>query len=52
MLNLVKPTKEQVREHMEGRQAQHQPLPSRKEIRRQLGWELVEMGLDEQRRRN
>jgi hypothetical protein len=52
MLKTVKPTKEQVREYMEGRQAQHQPPPSRKEIRRRLGWELVEMELDEQRRRN
>jgi hypothetical protein len=51
MIKPVKPAKEQVRES-ERRQAQHRPPPSREEIRRQLGWELIEMERDEQRRRN
>jgi hypothetical protein len=51
MVKTVKPTKEQVREYMERRQAQHQPLPTREEIRRQLGWELIEKERDERRRR-
>jgi hypothetical protein len=36
-----KPTKEQVREFMERRAVAHTPPPSRDEIRRQLGWDLV-----------
>jgi hypothetical protein len=34
------PTKEQVREYMQQRQAEHKPPPDMKQIRRQLGWEL------------
>jgi hypothetical protein len=52
MFNTVKPTKEQVREYMGRRQAEHKPPPSREEIRRQLGWELIEMERDEHRRRH
>jgi hypothetical protein len=52
MVKTVKPSKEQVREYMERRQAQHKPLPTREEIRRQLGWELIEKERDERRRRN
>jgi hypothetical protein len=48
MVETVKPTKEQVREYMERRQAQHQPPPSREEIRRQLGWDLIKMERKEQ----
>ena len=46
-----KPSKEQVREYMERRQAQHQPPPSCQEIRRQLGWELVQAEREERSRR-
>jgi hypothetical protein len=46
-----KPTKEQVREYMERRQAAHTPPPSRDEIRRQLGWDLIEAERKEQRGR-
>jgi hypothetical protein len=46
MVKTVKPTKEQVREYMGRRQAEHKPPPSREEIRRQLGWELSEMAHD------
>jgi hypothetical protein len=51
MVKTVKPTKEQVREYMERRQAEHRPPPSREEIRRQLGWELIEMERAERRHR-
>lgn len=51
MINTVKPSKEQVREYMERRQAQHQPPPSCQEIRRQLGWELAEAEREERSRR-
>ena len=51
MVNTSKPSKEQVREYMARRQAQHQPPPSCQEIRRQLGWELVEAEREESSRR-
>lgn len=35
------PSKEQIRQYMEARQAQQCPPPSMPEIRRQLGWGLV-----------
>jgi hypothetical protein len=41
MKNLKQPTKEQVRQFMAQRQAEHKPPPSMKEIRRQLGWDLT-----------
>ena len=44
----ARPTKEQVREYMERRQVAHKPPPSRDEIRRQLGWDLVEMARKDQ----
>lgn len=37
----AKPTKEAVREFMERRVVEHKPPPSRDEIRRQLGWNLI-----------
>ena len=46
--NSKPPTKQQVREYMEGRQREHKPLPDQKEIRRQLGWDLIEMERAEQ----
>jgi hypothetical protein len=45
------PKKEQVRDYMERRKTEHQPPPTQEEIRRQLGWELIKMERDEQRRR-
>lgn len=42
------PSKQVVRQYMEGRQREHKPPPSQKEIRRQLGWDLVEMQRAEQ----
>lgn len=50
MIMTTKPTKEQVREYMERRQAQHLPPPSRQEIRRQLGWDLIVMEREENNR--
>lgn len=35
------PSKEEVREYMQRRVAEHTPPPSMKQIRRELGWELV-----------
>jgi hypothetical protein len=40
MVKTVQPTKEQVRDYMARRQAEHKPPPTREEIRRQLGWDL------------
>lgn len=43
MRALIKsPSKEQVRQYMTQRVAQHSPPPSQEEIRRQLGWELID----------
>lgn len=42
MNNLKQPTKEQVRQYMEQRQSAQSPPPPIEEIRRQLGWGLVE----------
>lgn len=43
MNKFTQPTKEQVRQYMEARRARQAPLPSIKEIQRQLGWQLVEL---------
>lgn len=43
-MNMPKqPTKEQVRAYMARRQSARRPPPEMNEIRRQLGWDLVEM---------
>jgi hypothetical protein len=44
-----KPTKEQIRHYLGERQAQHCPPPSTVDIRRQLGWGLVQT-VEEDRR--
>jgi hypothetical protein len=36
------PTKEQVREYLKHRRQERTPPPDIKEIRRQLGWDLVD----------
>lgn len=36
------PTKEQIREYLHRRVAEHTPPPDAKEIRRQLGFELLD----------
>lgn len=36
------PTKEDTRRYISERAAEHKPPPSVKEIRRRLGWELIE----------
>ena len=41
-----RPTNEEVRSWMQKRQADKSPPPSPDEIRRQLGWELVEAALE------
>jgi hypothetical protein len=43
MTQQTQPTKEQVRHYMESRQTQQCPPPSIPEIRRQLGWGLMQM---------
>jgi hypothetical protein len=50
MVKTVQPTKEQVRDYMERRQAEHKPPPTREEIRRRLGWDLIELERHECRR--
>lgn len=42
MQTIKQPTKEQIRQFMAQRQAERKPPPSMKEIRRQLGWDLVD----------
>lgn len=42
MENYFHPTKEQVREYLRRSLAEHSPPPDVKEIRRQLGFELLE----------
>jgi hypothetical protein len=43
-MNPIKqPSKQQVRDYMEGRQREHKPPPDQKDIRRQMGWDLIEM---------
>ncbi len=37
------PSKQQVRSYMEQRISSRKPPPSMQEIRRNLGWELIEM---------
>lgn len=39
---MSQPTKEQVREWMNQRQAEKTPPPEPREVRRQLGWDLVQ----------
>lgn len=41
MAQQQQPSKEQIRQYMEARQAQQCPPPSMPEIRRQLGWGLI-----------
>lgn len=37
------PTKQQVRDWLANEVAQHRPPPDPKQIRKELGWELIEM---------
>jgi hypothetical protein len=46
MVKSVKPAKEQVREYMLRRQAEHKPPPSCEEIRRELGWSMADSDCD------
>lgn len=43
MKQLKRPTKEDVRNQPKWEMARHKPMPSRKQIRRELGWDLIEM---------
>jgi len=40
-MDSLKPTKEQIRQYMAQRQVAHCPPPTMTEIRRQLGWGLM-----------
>ena len=42
MQQTTKPSNQQVRSWMQQRQEQNRPPPSLEEIRRQLGWHMVE----------
>jgi hypothetical protein len=51
MVKLIKsPTKEVVRRYMQQRQADHCPPPDMKQIRRQLGWDLLEAKREDTKR--
>ncbi len=39
---MSKPTKEDVRHYLEKRVKEHKPPPDPKQIRRELGWDLIE----------
>lgn len=41
MSDTTKPSKESVREYMERRTHSVEPPPSKEEIRRQIGWDLI-----------
>lgn len=41
MTQQTHPTKEQIRQYLEARQAERCPPPSMQEIRRQLGWDML-----------
>jgi hypothetical protein len=45
---MTQPTKEQVREYMQRQAAEHHPPPDMREIRRQLGWDLIAAERSEQ----
>jgi hypothetical protein len=47
----VPPTKQEVRDYMHKRQTSREPPPSMKDVRRQLGWELIEQERREAARR-
>jgi phosphoribosylaminoimidazole-succinocarboxamide synthase len=42
MTQTSKPDKQQVRNYMAQRQAEHKPPPTPEQIREELGWKLVE----------
>lgn len=41
-MNSIQPTKEQIRAYLQSRQESKTPVPSQEEIRRQLGWNLMQ----------
>lgn len=41
MTQATKPSKEQIREHMESRAKSTEPPPSPERIREELGWKLI-----------
>ncbi len=43
----VKPSKEQVRQWLASQVARHEPPPDIKQIRRELGWDLVDAARDD-----
>jgi hypothetical protein len=44
MSTINSPTKQQVRDWLSQRLTQHKPLPDIKQIRRELGWDLLRTG--------
>jgi len=49
MYQSKQPSKEQVRNWMAQRQSEHKPPPDPKQIRRQLGWEMIGAERNKQR---
>lgn len=46
--NQKQPSKQVVRQYMEGRQREHKPPLSAQQIRRELGWDLIEQARKDQ----
>jgi len=49
MNQAAQPSKEQVRHWMEQRQSEHKPPPDPKQIRRELGWDMIDAERNKQR---
>ena len=47
---MIKSKQQVARDYMERRQVEHRPPPSAQEIKRQMGWDLVEAHRAEQER--
>lgn len=48
MTQVIQPSKEEVRQYMAKRQVERVPPPRPEEVRRQLGWNLVEAEREQQ----
>lgn len=49
---MSQPRKEQVRDWLDRRQAEHTPPPTPEQIREQLGWRLIQAERKEQEKNN
>lgn len=51
MAQISRPTHKQVREYMEQRRTSGKPVPDQEEIRRQLGWHMIQQKINGTTRR-